>query len=49
MHSSFRKGDFAATLFERLNAGAALECPAYIKDALSWLSVELKVNSGETP
>jgi hypothetical protein len=49
MHSSFRKGDFAATLFEMLNAGAALECPAYIKDALTWLSSELKVNAGETP
>jgi len=49
MRSSFRKGDFAATLFEMLNAGAALECPAYIKDALTWLSAELKVNAGETP
>lgn len=49
MHSSFRKGDFAATLFEMLNAGATLECPAYIKDALTWLSAELKVNAGETP
>ena len=38
-----------APLFERLNAGAALECPEYIKDALNWLSAELKVTAGETP
>lgn len=49
MHSSFKKGDFAATLFEMLNAGEALECPAYIKNALVWLSAELKVSAGETP
>ena len=49
MHGSFSKGDFAATIFERLNAGAALDCPGYIKDALAWLSTELKVNAGETP
>lgn len=49
MHSKFSKGDFAATLFEALNAGAPLECPAYIKGALDWLSTELKVGSGEIP
>ena len=49
MHGSFSKGDFAATLFERLNTGAELECPEYIKDALIWLSTELKVTAGETP
>ena len=49
MRGSFSKGDFAATIFERLNAGAALHCPAYIKDALVWLSTELKVTAGETP
>ena len=49
MHGSFSKGDFAATLFERLNTEAALECPEYIKDALNWLSTELKVTGGETP
>lgn len=49
MHSSFSKGDFAATIFERLNVGAPLECPEYIKDALGWLSTELKVSAGETP
>jgi hypothetical protein len=49
MRGSFSKGDFAATIFERLNIGAALECPEYIKDALGWLSTELKVTAGETP
>ncbi len=49
MRGSFSKGDFAATIFERLNAGAALDCPGYIKDALTWLNTELKVNAGETP
>lgn len=49
MHGSFGKGDFAATIFERLNAGAALDCPEYIKDALAWLGTELKVTAGETP
>jgi predicted ATP-dependent endonuclease of OLD family len=49
MRSSFKKGDFAATLFEMLNAGEALECPGYIKGALTWLSTELKVDAEETP
>jgi predicted ATP-dependent endonuclease of OLD family len=49
MHGSFSKGDFAATIFERLTAGATLDCPEYIKDALAWLGTELKVTAGETP
>ncbi|MGM8932911.1 AAA family ATPase [Salinicola halophyticus] len=49
LHGSFSKGDFAATLFERLNADANLKCPDYIADALSWLSDQLRVNEGETP
>lgn len=49
LHGSFSKGDFAATLFERLNAGQALECPAYIADALAWLSGQLNGTDGETP
>lgn len=49
MHGSFSKGDFAATLFERLNAGQDLACPEYIADALTWLSEELTVVDGETP
>lgn len=49
LHGSFSKGDFAATLFERLNSGQALACPAYIVDALTWLSGQLTVTPGETP
>ncbi|MCF7767280.1 AAA family ATPase [Achromobacter pulmonis] len=49
LHGSFSKGDFAATLFERLNAGTNLKCPDYIADALTWLSAQLKVTEGETP
>ena len=49
LHGNFSKGDFAATLFERLNAGEALACPAYIVDALTWLSDQLNVTAGETP
>ena len=49
MHGSFSKGDFAATLFERLNNGAVLQCPEYIKNALEWLSAEVNVTAGGTP
>ncbi len=49
LRGSFSKGDFAATLFERLNAGQDLKCPAYITDALTWLSGQLNVTAGETP
>lgn len=48
LRGNFSKGDFAATLFERLNAGQALACPAYIADALAWLSGQLNVTAGET-
>ncbi|OXI86015.1 ATP-dependent endonuclease [Burkholderia sp. AU33423] len=49
LRGNFSKGDFAATLFERLNAGEALACPTYIADALTWLSGQLNVTAGETP
>ena len=49
LRGNFSKGDFAATLFERLNNGEALGCPAYIADALAWLSSQLNVKAGETP
>lgn len=49
LRGNFSKGDFAATLFERLNAGQELECPAYIADALAWLSGQLNATAGETP
>jgi hypothetical protein len=48
LHGNFSKGDFAATLFERLNTGQTLACPAYILDALSWLSEQLAGTAGET-
>lgn len=49
LRGSFSKGDFAATLFERVSAGQELACPGYIADALIWLSDQLNVDSGETP
>lgn len=49
MHGTFSKGDFAATLFERLNSGATLHCPEYIKNALEWLSAEVNATAGGTP
>lgn len=49
LRGSFSKGDFAATLFERLNNGQAVACPIYISDALAWLSGQLNVKAGETP
>lgn len=48
LHGNFSKGDFAATLFERLNAKEALVCPAYIADALAWMNDQLNVTVGET-
>lgn len=48
LRGNFSKGDFAATLFERLNNGQAVACPAYIADALAWLIGQLNVKAGET-
>ena len=42
LHGDFNKGDFAATIFERLSAGEQIQCPAYISDALVWLQQELE-------
>jgi len=47
LRGNFNKGDFAATLFERLNSDQALACPAYIADALSWLTSQLHATAGE--
>lgn len=42
LHSrKFSKGDFAATIFERISNGEAIVCPPYIADALVWLETEL--------
>ncbi|TLP64936.1 MULTISPECIES: AAA family ATPase [Pseudomonas] len=50
LRGSFKKGDFAATLFEQLSLGAPLACPGYITDALAWLESELNpVSTGEQP
>jgi predicted ATP-dependent endonuclease of OLD family len=47
LHGNFSKGDFAATLFERLNEGQSLTCPEYISDALTWLDRQLAPSAGE--
>jgi len=47
LRDSFSKGDFAATLFERLCAGEKLKCPDYIVDALMWLQRELNPTPAE--
>jgi predicted ATP-dependent endonuclease of OLD family len=49
LRGSFSKGDFAASLFERLINEEALACPDYISDALAWLSAQLSANAAETP
>ncbi|MCY1498495.1 AAA ATPase domain protein [compost metagenome] len=47
LHGNFSKGDFAATLFERLNEGQVMACPAYISDALAWLNHQLAPTTRE--
>ncbi len=47
LRGKFSKGDFAATLFERLSNGEALACPIYIADALVWLGDQLAATAGE--
>ncbi|WP_445178573.1 AAA family ATPase [Pseudomonas sp. McL0111] len=42
MHSSFNKGDFAASIFERVSSGEPVVCPKYIADALAWLQTQLE-------
>jgi predicted ATP-dependent endonuclease of OLD family len=49
MHGSFSKGDFAASIFERVAAGADVTCPKYIADALTWLQDELDPAGGVAP
>jgi predicted ATP-dependent endonuclease of OLD family len=44
LRDSFNKGDFAATMFERISIGAEVACPAYIADALIWLDTELSTS-----
>ncbi|ENH6339359.1 AAA family ATPase [Burkholderia vietnamiensis] len=42
MHDSFSKGDFAASIFEKVAAGETIACPKYIADALAWLQAQLE-------
>ena len=49
MRDSFSKGDFAASIFERVAAGEDVTCPKYISDALSWLQDELDPAESVTP
>lgn len=49
LRGKFSKGDFAATLFERLNNGEALACPTYISDALDWLGEQLSATVETKP
>ncbi|ALU91505.1 hypothetical protein Hrubri_4360 [Herbaspirillum rubrisubalbicans M1] len=48
LRRSFSKGDFAASVFERMEKGARLVCPAYISDALAWLQEQLTSKREET-
>ena len=48
MRDSFSKGDFAASIFERVAAGEDVTCPKYIADALAWLQDELDPAVGTT-
>ncbi len=49
IHGSFSKGDFAASIFEHVAAGADVTCPKYIADALTWLQNELDPAGDATP
>ncbi|MAL98868.1 MAG: ATP-dependent endonuclease [Alteromonadaceae bacterium] len=44
MHNSFDKGDFAASIFERVASGEPVICPKYVADALDWLQTQLEPN-----
>lgn len=42
MHSSLNKGEFAASVFEKLSSDEPVACPKYIADALAWLQAQLE-------
>jgi predicted ATP-dependent endonuclease of OLD family len=42
MHSSLNKGEFAASIFEKLSSDEPVACPRYIADALAWLQAQLE-------
>ena len=47
MHGSFNKGDFAASIFEKLSLDEDVKCPRYIADALMWLQKQLEPSKGQ--
>ncbi|OOW77619.1 hypothetical protein Xclt_19960 [Xanthomonas axonopodis pv. clitoriae] len=42
MHNSLNKGEFAASVFEKLSSDEPVACPKYIVDALAWLQTQLE-------
>ena len=48
LRGSFSKGDFCASIFERMEKGQRLVCPAYILGALAWLNEQLTAKREET-
>lgn len=42
MHNSLKKGEFAASIFEKLSLDEPVACPKYISDALAWLQAQLQ-------
>ncbi|MBB2757632.1 UNVERIFIED_ORG: putative ATP-dependent endonuclease of OLD family [Xanthomonas campestris] len=42
MHNSLNKGEFAASVFEKLSSDEPVACPKYIVDALAWLQAQLE-------
>lgn len=42
MHSSFDKGEFAASIFEMISSDEPIVAPKYITDALVWLEQQLE-------
>ncbi|MFD1559618.1 AAA family ATPase [Paraburkholderia silviterrae] len=48
MHSSLNKGEFAASIFEKLSFGEPVACPKYIADALCWLQAQLEPSKEST-
>ncbi|EJE53375.1 hypothetical protein PMI14_01975 [Acidovorax sp. CF316] len=49
MHNSFNKGDFAASIFEKISSEEPVVCPKYIADALGWLQKQLDPSQEPTP
>lgn len=42
MHQSLNKGEFAASIFEKISSDEPIACPKYIGDALAWLNTQLE-------